>query len=583
MIVTDYFYDRFIDLDITYTDASTFSSEDSKTISEYHQRALAGELSDAERAKHQKHLKITCPRSGRKPKIEFEYSRVDGNVCYSVKLAITNLCLAFNAAYADSIEVVCGYAGTGAEHKDSFNCQVFAAYTPQPGPDGYTVFQCIIAKASNFTNIGYNFWLFNATTKTEPDMKDESGKAFPAQTSKGKWTLRAVLTRACSIIGFNCKLYMQDSLKDTAFSIQDIPPANFGNPLAVIGYLQRKLNDIGNSYEKVEDRFQIAVIVFDTTVYFIGVSPTNEVVLNTNPSKLESAALVPKLDLVSSVDWNAGSLSVVAPYNPNIKPATLFKISPSVYNGANGLPNPVVRDKLQKDPWDLYYVITQQVKFSTVGTDNSMSLMAVPFRYSPLNDQNMDSTKSSEAETGMPDNDTLKQRYQLAHQIYKDIAFGSKDAEVQSAEEEVTDINKLSIEFAQTYDYVIQKTDTGGISMIASTLALPPLKTLEHTGADIPGSQAWYPLILLATYSKYKQTNDARYKIDIQKPDVIIPGRYLVIPSLSWKLVQQQYKTKVINICTSCYEYYLKDPTTGSWAAQAKNVAVRLDKETIVE
>ena len=271
-MIKDYFYDRIIDLEFTYTDeqalkqyAQTKFAESLDRVdsymNDYHARALAGNITDTEAKSFQKVLKLTCPRTGRKPRIEFEYSRVEGNVVYSIILKVYNLYLNFNASWVDSIKVTAGYIGLQQNHLDSFDCQVFAAYTPQPGPDGYTVFQCIIAKAKGFTNTAFNFWLYN------PKQQD-------------KWTVEDVLTDTCFNLDFQCVLYMEDWIKQAPFSMNSIAPQVFDNAYAVIGYLQKQVNQTALSSSLASRKFQIATIIFNDTVYWIGIGIGNTVDIN---------------------------------------------------------------------------------------------------------------------------------------------------------------------------------------------------------------------------------------------------------------------------------------------------------------
>lgn len=570
-MIKDYFYDRIIDLEFTYTDeqalkqyaqakfAESLDRVDSY-MNDYHARALAGNITETEAKSFQKVLKLTCPRAGRKPRVEFEYSRVEGNVVYSIILKVYNLYLNFNAAWVDSVKVTAGYVGLQQSHLDSFDCQVFAAYTPQPGPDGYTIFQCIIAKAKGFTNTAFNFWLYNQQAD--------------------KWTVEDVLADTCFNLDFQCVLYMEDWIKQAPFSMNSIAPQVFDNAYAVIGYLQKQVNQTALSSSLASRKFQIATIIFNDTVYWIGIGIGNTVDINLKLNK-EEVARLPTLSDTSSIEWTAGTLTVTAPYNPHIKPATLFKIKPSVYM-AKDTPNSVQRTGVNKDDWDMYYVITQSVKFSTQG-DNSMTIMAIPFRYSPINNQEM-SQQQSKIEDGV-DKEELQQTYTMLQQKIIQIGFGDVDDIVAEAAKNAEDISKLTYNPASSIKYVIQPNDT--LSTVAKaqaeSMGLKRLESNKHSGENgVPAYQALYPLIIVATHTKYQNTQGSeknKWYIDMADPDSISSGKYLSIPNIQWKDLQGN--SGVINIYKKCAEYYAKTKSKPSWAQYCELCAQILEKEVI--
>lgn len=555
-------YDRIIDLDIYYTDEKSFQSDSAVSAEEFSNAMLAGNANSTDMQLHMQHLAIKCPRAGRKPSIDIEYSRVEGNVCYACKLKLSNLYIPFNASWIEYVEVTLGYSSVEQkEHTETITCQVFASYTPTPGPDGYTVLECLIAKAKTFKDRSYNFYLFNGGPKRSSIV---NGIEQVQKTAEGKWTIRAVLVDSCNKMNIKLKTFMTDSLLNTPFSTEDIPCESFVNGYAVIGFLQRKLNEIGKNTARVEDRFSVATMLFDDTVYFIGVSVADKTVtLQQDITKDGTSIAI--LDKVSSVDWNAGTLTVTAPFNPALHPGKLFKISPFYYTGSSALPNVVARKQEQKDPWDWYFIITQSVQFSTAG-NNSMTLMAVPFKYSPLNNQEATGNRT-EISTK-----TIYAQYEQLAKEHIDILFGEKsEAEQEVKQQDVVrslEDMSLSLATSEITDYTIVAGDS--LSTVAARLKkdMPFNAQLnENTTISIPAGAAWYPLILLLTYTRYKK-NDSRsklYSIDVTKPDFIVEDNHLLIPQLTWKAVQTKYKTQVVNILRAVYEYYKKNPTTTEW------------------
>lgn len=559
-------FDRIIDLTLTYTDKKTFKED--KSIRDFSTAITSGMASVDDSLKHQKQIKIKCPRSGRKPKIEFKYSRVEGNVVYDCKITISNLYLTIDAIWVDTINVTAGY-NYPLEQTDSFVCLVFAAYTPQPGPDGYTVFDCIIARAASFKlQEMFSFAVFN--TKPMPVVKNEKGELM--KTAQGKWTVRSVLTETCAKLQMTCIMYAPDFIADAPFTLDDIPPEQHKGALAVIGFLQRRMNDIGQAYDTP---FQVATLVFDDTVYFIGISPESKVELTENITRDKLFKLY-DMNQVSSADWNAGVLTITAPWIPQIRPGSMFRIFPTMYNGSD-LPNIISRTKEQKDYWDIYYVLQEDVVFSTEG-ENSMTIMAIPFKYSPAN------TLGTDSEADLEHAKDIRKKQEDLKNVVTTIQFGENSLEVEAAEEQVKDISALSLTLPSTSPYIIQPGDKL-IKIVEAKLQLPKLVgILNGQEVTIPASQAWYPIILLqtaTTYTSKRIPTYAKYAIDAANPDYIVEGRYLDIPEVSWSYLYQSYKSKCIQIYKSCYEYYKKNPNTSDWAKTCKNCADLFEKGVI--
>lgn len=499
-------------------------------------------------------LKIKCPESGRKPRITFEYNRVPSNVCYRCTINITNLYLTVNAYDVSLINVTAGYKSDGGQHVQTLRCQVFSSFTPEAGPDGYTSFICLVAAAdvNPFTDQPYSL-----IYQEETDAK-------------------TVISTIGEKIGINMILHDDGTVGNEPFSKEFFPLKSFSSGYALISDLQNRLNRIAES-----KNCKVTSTMFNNEVHYI--------VLDSNGQVKEPATaqtLVYDLTLVNSVDWNAGTITIKAPWIPEIKPGSLFKISPTIYNGAS-LPNIVAQARGQVDKDGLYYVITQQVKFSTEGSTNEMIITGVPKKNSPINNgATTETIVSSEA---------YKKMYEKAVRQDIEIKFGEAQKDVQRAKDAARDLTGLTLTLSGTTAYIVKSGDS--LSGLCGSkqqpngqagFALPDLVgKVDGVKKTVPGSQAWYPLIMVLTNTQVKQDKISRPRwfIDMNDPDNIQEDTRIVIPNnITWKQIQQQYRTVAVNCMRYCHDYYM-GATQGknSWAKSLSLAADILEKGTEVQ
>lgn len=540
-------WDKFINVDIAY---STPSSD-------------GGFISTST-------LQVHCPKTGRKPSISIDYSQVPGRVCYSITVKISNLYIeGLNAIWVNALDIELGYYAGGQTQSTKLHCSVFAGYTPQPGPDGYTVFEGIIGETEtdSLTNQPYNFSL------------------YMSEASKKDTTVAAVIDECCKQIGLTPHYYMEQGIQDQQFSQKDIPLNQFRSGYAVIQWLQEHLNNQGVSQEKPEDRFICTTIIFNRDVYFIAVGAKTQIKITetTKEARLASQKMrLPSLDLCTSVDWNAGTLNVTAPLVPDIQPGKLFTIDPKYYQGGKALPNSVAIAGTNRDAWNIYYVITQQVSFDTTGSTNQMKIMAVPMAVSPVNRDLGTQYKPQYDANALYEEFINKQGSKEIEG--KDLTFGTKSKEQEKTEEKAKSVMDLqfSLSSSQMTKYIIKAGDC--LSKIAGLqeLNLPPLVAkLNGRTETVEGWQAWYPIILIATYTTYKSGKETHWACNPSQPDAIKTGNWLVIPALTWKDIQDKFKNQVVQIYETCSTYYKTLGNKFSWASSLDKCKLLIEKGCI--
>lgn len=571
------YFDRIINLTFIYTDVTTFEGT---TPEQQHQNAI--KFSDSLQTdnppsrttieSHRKQLVLKCPKTGIKPRISFQWKRLEDNFCYDCEIRVTNLYMNINPAWVDEILIEAGYVSvTEAQRLQKFNCQVFASYTPQPGPDGYTVFECIIASADSnlFQDQPYTLYLYNGggsanlDTKKYPkclEVDNAKNTAVKSKTADGYWTIEGVITKACIDMGLKPVLLMTQQDAEQPFITKDIAPRLFTSGYALIAYLQEQLNAYGSHVPEENRRFQVTTLIFNKTVYFMAISKaSSSVVLNLKLTPdAKRVERIPELNLVSSVQWNAGTLSVTSAWLPEIMPATLFKINPKYYQGSKSLPNSVARAETQKAIFDYYYVLTQEVSFSTIG-DNTMHVMAVPFQYSPL-------VNGDTQETNISTSEAFAKYVNLAKEIVE-IGFGTQSEQVKKAVDAQKSIASLKLDLLETEatGYTVQPGDNLH-QLITKRFNLPAfhgIDTKTNFETNIP-ADVWAAIICTATQTKMQK--NSLYYANVGNPNELKINKMLVIPTKSWSALVAAHKAEIIKACESAYKYYTSTATTIQYA-----------------
>ena len=543
-------YDRIIDLELYYTDKQDDSGKGRNKV-----------------------LKIHCPRQGKKPAITFSYSRVPGNFTYSCTITITNMYMTIEAARVKTIRVTCGYNSINSEITSTFTCQIFASYRPTPGPDGTTVFESIVASADNdlFSQRAVKLTVYN-NSKHKPTVREVLETSFDAEHLQMKPILR-----------------LSEGLLDSQFSQVDC------SVFSTTGYrfiteLQTRLTSNIDS-----DKGFINVSIFDDSVCFteyeyilekkkdkdgneIEVKVGAEVSKNIkqDDSKLKLHTI--KLTNLTSVDWNAGVVTISAPFTPQVKPSSYIKLDTKYFTGGKGLPNDLQLLGTHLDEYKIYQVITQSVNFSTTDDINTMEIMAVPYKsVSVVQNSTLDTQTQQQAI------DELNAKYYFSNEEYTNkimkqqvlpINVGTQDKDNEGTEL-ISDLSELMLNMTVT-EYRISKGDT--LSQLADKTFE---KSLEGTvggrplscAANIAGSI----VIRVLTNSKAKATENTRhYDMHFTAPNDLDVDKYLCLPAefKGWKSWQQSgYKSQLVQAFNLASTYYAGASGTESWAVALSNAA----------
>ena len=513
---------------------------------------------------------IKTPKAGIKPKIVFQWKRVPGQFAYSCRLEITNWFS--NIAWYKYTRVVieAGYqtqASMAKEFAQIIDCQIFASHKPNGGPDMPVIFECIVAKAeSNLLNDSpYTLHYYN------------------------KESIGAVITEVCNKLKLTPSLYIDPYLEGEIFSVVDIEES-FKTGYQVLNYVYKALSSKvaakGDSLQMLVFNNHLIIQQRDTEG---NVYPDKQLA---NAQSLDAIS-VPILDKTTDVTFTAGTLSATAPWHPDIYPGAIFYCLPSYFTGGVGYPNSVAQERAlsQKSKDNVYYVLSQTVRFSTVDNINEMTINAVPLSNSPAKALLSEEEVQKQAEEAAKKTQkVLDDAIETIAQVYKDahsestITIGAKDSQevpAKSAWESSwmpDSYEAYQIKAGDTLSGLLDKKRAGGSLKPPFDVFSDDVvgKTSTDPNFRVSGVYFGYPLIALATYHYYIQLRSknpgeaAKYRINASDPDNIKTGNYLIIPQLKYESLNKN--EDVARLFAEITEYY-NAKGRKSWSKPSQRLA----------
>lgn len=487
-------------------------------------------------------LKIECTPGDIKPSISFNTNLIQGAHCYKMTLKISNMNLDFDIREITRVEITAGYRLQKFLY--SFSCPVFSSYIESPNPDGVTVFECLAVG-----NTG-------AFIKNTPVELNYLG---------GTITVNEFLYAIARGLKLTLKNYLMDEYQQLPLSMRKM--GTFAeNGTAVIQWARELVQHRIALHEGAPEQH---VDAYEYSQPYIMMQVTNDALcvfaLNRqNKDTANNTATIISLDAVKGASFNGVALTAKAVWNPRMTPGEVFQMQPNIINGAN-LPNTIKKEVYGASPEGqyLYRCITMSISFSTNGSENEMSILAVPIKY----------ISSSDAFTSEVTK-TIDQFAQELYQQYKTdggfvIEFGKSDGKEVAATEEfkkqkvvttntnnMFDLDILKV-FSSVKTYEIKPGDN--LSTVAekwfATEKAPdgqkycpfPLD-LEDKDIDklppgsyrneIPKASLW-PIIAVLTYRYWRvqdATKSSRNPYEsmehMANPNLIRAGKQLVIPRI---------------------------------------------------
>lgn len=553
---TSTLFDKVIDVEIKYTQDEELLNKQTLTAKDVAPKSKLQSIVNSVRKKSiVKSLYITCPEHGKKPEIYFEWKRVPEEICYQCSLKITNLYLNVEVARVHEITITAGYSSDLGTHKCTFNGSVFNSYTPSPGPDGYTVFDMLVAKAdANLFSRMYTFTLYN---------------------NESKHTVREVLDKVCQkMIGTTFVSRLSSQLLDDTFSEESMDITG-KTGYALLNEIQIILNNKVSSHGHF-----VKTMLFDKSIIFAEFDKEGKCSVQED---VKASRDVTILRLISSADWNAGTLSITAPWVPEIAPGSLFKCYPQYFQGSAALPNEVAIQQLQRDSQDTYYVITQTVKFSTT-EENEMTIMAVPLSNSPVVGENLTLSKEASNLTV-----STAQMLSAAEQRESNKQVIPIVIEEKPVDMKVKSLKDISLTLAGGRAYKVKAGEN--LSVIAERYPqLKARRNADYPVATFKASICWFPVIMCLTNTAMKDTIKSRavnYYIDMSNPENIKTDYYVEEPGgITWKQIADNAKAKadVVNCMREAAKYYKNELVSkASLAGELESAANALENWVVQE
>lgn len=487
---------------------------------------------------------LKTPEHGLKPDIRFSWSRVPGHFTYNCKLEVINLFISDDWYSVTHIIVRAGYA-SGA--KQSFSCQVFATYRPDAGPDSSIVFESIVANA-------------------EAGLLD--AQPYLLKYVSPGYSIQKLCIAVASQMGLQCQLYLTKDLLDASFS-DVVLEESFETGYQMWAYIYKILEAKAKGDGKT-----LQMIIFDQLVIFFE-KEANGSLSSSTPAGTSNSE-IPMLTNTLDATFTAGTLTVTAPWTPNIYPGSVFYCNPKRFTGGKALPNQVYLEGTYKDKTNMFYVITQDVVFETNGNRNQMKLMAVKASTSPsksLTELSADGEQITDK--AKQDAEAWKQNvaklYEEKFKNKKEIRVGEEKKEepeqvIVAGEEEPVKIPESwgagftgdSMSIGEVADK--QRSIEGIARQYFGKMV--SISWIRGNGNITSGGAAYNQMlgtcmILLATYKYWTDDTKLRseYAIDTQNWNNLTATSRVVVPQISsWKILAKD--DRIINHCNTLADFW---------------------------
>lgn len=529
---------------------------------------------------------INCSTQGIKPDITFSFSLIPGNSVYNLKLSIRNFCInnkCVNIRNFTNLIVEAGYQGIGARGSNRKNtitmpCTIFSSYQESPGPDGITVFECVtVSELTGFLNNDYIDIVFNENEVTVREYITRCVRFAGGGKDDGKGNIE----KEGKLIVHN---YLKENYLDYKIKVEK-GTTRVANGYALIQQMTYTLKEWGEDIQIREVDcitkeiktipLKIFVSIAKDDIYIMALDPIYNKAIDENTKTKEE---IIDLRAVTNASFSGPALTVTAPWNPKLLPEKLFVMPPNFINGSN-LPNLV--EDIYKNANNYYRVLTIDIKFSTVGNENQMTVLAIPTQY----------LDKETAEASVSQN-----MYDRASKILKSsttLSFGNKERSSASYDENKTPMENMRA-MADTIanlggpDYEIHLHDTltsiaknfyknvelvftkEDLQKIHGNVNWRPRELSTKNGGNTYtcGSEMLWPLIALATIPKARISDEYLDVIQNFDPDVIQVTKKVVIPSISGLKDVKDQK----DVFKWAWKWYINSPETSSYARKFRDI-----------
>lgn len=460
-----------------------------------------------------------------------------------------------------------------------FDCPVFSSYIESPNPDGVTVFECLcvgnISSVEENRPINFHYLGGKITISQFIEAIAKGLQVQPHNYLKEDYDSLEMKISGTNLSGK--KTYAENAAAAITWARQLVQK----RIAAAEGFTGK--SKVGSK----TDYPYIHMHLTSDGLYVYALNKPNKD--SAKITELEAPRDVVALDVVKGAAFNGVALTVKAVWNPRIRPGCLFQMQANIFNGANA-PNTLTAEALGRDARKHYYYrcITCSISFSTNGTDNEMSILAVPISYvensNPLNKEAVQSW------------DGFVKLSQASFDITGayDIHFGDPDSKQVDTTPERKNIEVVTTNtnnmfdldilnyFPTTEEYTIQKGDN--LSFLAMNMYkkgngkcdfdIKPEKIQDLPQGvwegELSNRAFLWPIIAVVTYRRWKLLHATNVNSDkyesmerLRNPNQIREGKKLVIPVIS--------NFDTLKQCREIFKYAYAAwndnfPSYGNWA-----------------
>lgn len=292
-------------------------------------------------------LTLKCTDHGMKPDMSLSINLLPGQNCYGATLKVKNFNLdAIDIRNWDKMIITAGYR-TGT--KVVYNCPIFSSYMESPNPDGITVFEGL-------------------TVGVAEDVLTD--RYIVIDFVQEEITLERLIRDVAKGISTNIKVHIALGNDYTQRKLIITKQKVYAqNGMAVLNWLQEFVSSA--VYEASKGLTTVLTQLVDGKLSVIAINGKNK------PPEIYDNIV--NLDMVTGATFTGTALTVVAPWNPSLRPGDLFFMPPQFINGVK-LPNNINLSDYRNDE-NLYRAITMSVEFATTDSTNKMSILAVPAQW----------------------------------------------------------------------------------------------------------------------------------------------------------------------------------------------------------
>lgn len=529
----------------------------------------------------EKPIVIKSVPNGPKPNISLEVNMLPGLLIYGCTITLVNMDYMADLKTYTHMVVRAGYRYStlgGGQKTISITSAIFTSYQESPNPDGKTVLKGVIVGNIGDLLTSHPISLVAHTPLTVKELINNAVMGASGYSNMFEYQKSNV--KGAGILTVH--MYIPDYLTNTV-----VQPDPGHKTLQV--EVNNGLEMITRIYNKLYAHFKAMGYTYVQHLYGTELS----CLLLEFSDNLKTTDRVININSVISASYNEQLCTLVAPWDPEVIPGAIVRISSNYFVG-NNTPNIVDMLAPAQPPFltpqeiasgvGIYRVLTSYISFGTVDEDNKMELLLLPVTYaektqaSKTNNyiQNLYSDEKSAMGTisieigkADPAQDAqkvwgagLKGHYTTETLI---LLTGTTFAQLgqEHYEAPVRDMDKSFYLNRSVYnkEIVVDVKDDG--SLVKGYLAG------GNSGIVVSRAYAW-PLILLATYNNYTKNHVQASKVNLKDPDMLPVGTEVIIPLLdsdNQTAIESMKNDK--NLFKVMAEYYI--PYIGTYKHWAKD------------